>query len=140
MNIYQSFENAIKLEKTSGYGFAILGAVFLLISAYFFFYSDKNGILVSAKYPCLIAGLFMLISSPIFVSGIDKKVKVQTELYEKDKTAFVKAELERNEKLFSGFKSYRLIFTIVAILTLLITIYFRQSLVGGITLHYGNII
>ena len=85
MDIYQSFENAIKLEKASGYGFAFLGAAFLLLSAYFFFIANKNGILVSAEYPCLIAGIFMMVSSPIFVSTIDKKVTTQTEITTKTK-------------------------------------------------------
>lgn len=134
MEIYQSFENAIKLEKTSGYGFAILGAVFLLTSAYFFLLADKNGILVSAKYPFLIAGVILLVSSPIFISSIDKKIKSQTEIYNKDKATFVKLELDRNEKLFNGFKNYRLIFAIVALVALLVTVYFRHSLVGGISL------
>lgn len=134
MEIYQSFENAIKLEKTSGYGFAVLGAVFLLISVYFFFIADKNAILSSAKYPSLIAGLFMVISSPIFVSGIDKKVTAQTKIYNKDKAGFVKSELERNDKLFKGYKTYRLIFAVVAVIALALTFYFRQSLVGGISL------
>ena len=134
MDIYQSFENAIKLEKASGYGFAFLGAVLLLISAYFFFIADKNSILVSAKYPSLVAGIFMLISSPIFVSTIDKKVKTQTEIYNQDKAAFVKSELERNEKLFNGFKSYRMVFAIVVIITFFFTFYFRSSLIGGISL------
>lgn len=133
MDIYQSFENAMKLEKASGYGFAFLGAAFLLLSAYFFFIANKNGILVSAKYPSLIAGIFMLVSSPIFVSTIDKKVKTQTEIYNQDKATFVKSELERNEKLFNGFKTYRLAFAIVAVIALFITVYFRQSLVGGIS-------
>lgn len=66
--------------------------------------------------------------------ALTKNLKAQTEIFEKDKTAFVKSELERNEKLFSGFKSYRLIFAIVAVLALLTTIYFGQSFVGGIAL------
>ncbi|MGN0004203.1 MAG: hypothetical protein ACI35V_12295 [Sphingobacterium composti] len=76
----------------------------------------------------------MMVSSPIFVSTIDKKVKTQTEIYNQDKAAFVKSELERNEKLFNGFKSYRMIFAIVAIITLFFTFYFRSSLIGGISL------
>lgn len=132
MDIYQSFENAIKLEKVSGYGFAFLGVILLLISGYFFFLADKNGFLVSAKFPSLIAGIFLLVSSPIFVTTIDKKVKTQTEIYNKDKSVFVKSEIERNEKLFNGYKNYRLVFALVAIVALLVTAYFRQSLVGGI--------
>ncbi len=74
----------------------------------------------------------MLVTSPMFVLGVEKKFKTQAEIYQKDKSTFVESELGRNEKLYKGYKNYRLVFAFVGVIAAIATYFFRHSLTGGI--------
>jgi hypothetical protein len=132
MNLYQSFENAMKAEKNVGTGFILLGILLLTIGAFTFTITTENRVVSGVKWSSLTIGILIGIAGLLYQNQTNANRKKLIETYQTDKIAFEKLETERANKLNKGYSQYRILWLALILISAGLIWFFNYNLLGGI--------
>lgn len=131
MDLFQSFENAMKAEKNVGTGFMILGVLLLIIGA-FTFSLTADKVISGVKWSSLTIGTLILFAGFAYRVQTDKHNQQLSKTYQTDKVTFVKTETERANKLIKGYSQYRILWVGLILISAGLIWFCHNNLFGGI--------
>lgn len=131
MDLFQSFENAMKAEKNVGTGFMILGVLLLIIGA-FTFSITADKVISGVKWSSLIIGVLILFAGFSYRFQTKKNIQQLSKTYQTNKVTFVNTETERANKLIKGYSQYRIVWVGLILISAGLIWFCNDNLFGGI--------